>query len=603
MAQQQGQQQPLRSSFTVTEEEPQPPQAAPVRAPQAPDEAEWDALTPERLAAWAARVHSEPQFADAIGSRAVVALVASDADGSMEWKTRSALGELVSAVSRRTRVPSLRADIQRDLRGLALRKLESPGPRPTREQYYPQYQRKACTRDLALLPTEGWGSLEVALWALRNCGSDDLPSFLEEQMARIVTLAATHCSRFVRQVGFSLVQAACERALAARPDAAAAAAARQQLEERLGATGLLAGGASDAWPQVRYAAALAGRAFLDLAPAPAGCNRCTAAWPADYLAALFVSRHDAAEGVRVVAQINWRRAVNMSGRRLLAANAERVVALLERCVRDPEGTHELRQAACAATGELALSVDRTATAPFAQRLAALLAAGAADAHWAVRLAACNAMHDFAGTFPAALLEGGTETGIVPVLIDMLGDAVSGVREAAAAALGACCRNWPAPDALPRLRTLLVTTAGDYLRRVQQEPIPEGLSRDSVFSDSDKLVHDNDPQVHTAQVTFGCCQMDAGEPHDHEHEHEGHEHEHKPWWYTDGAVYLLRELAQRWPEDAAALLPLLDAAAKCQWFPHHQHLSGNIHRQLPRILEGIGKTPAFCKELNLLHPQH
>lgn len=62
----------------------------------------------------------------------------------------------------------------------------------------------------------------------------------------------------------------------------------------------------------------------------------------------------------------------------------------------------------------------------------------------------------------------------------------------------------------------------------------------------------------------------------------------PWEASDGAVYMLRELAAVAPAAVPEFLPALAELARMQHFAHVANLHETIWKQLPAIAEGIGK---------------
>ena len=65
-------------------------------------------------------------------------------------------------------------------------------------------------------------------------------------------------------------------------------------------------------------------------------------------------------------------------------------------------------------------------------------------------------------------------------------------------------------------------------------------------------------------------------------------EKEPWEATDGAVYMVRELAAVAPEALPEFLPGLADAARLSHFAHAVHLQENIWRQLPVMAQRMGK---------------
>ncbi|KAH3744737.1 Armadillo type fold [Pelomyxa schiedti] len=359
----------------------------------------------------------------------VVRLLAEDTY-DLQWKHRVLLGYLAVDIAKAR--PQLRDRLRGEMLALANRLMGAR--QKTRQEYYGDGGAPDGVKDLAMLPTEGWGSLEVSVWA---AGQLVPRLFAEEEPESPATLelalsCARHANRYVRQAGFCLAQSVlgCETLTAT---------AKGRLHATAIGSGLVpvvARGLCDPWPQVRFTAAFAARNFLELDSTPNGRR----VWIKDLLAPLFVCRHDFAEGVRRTSHVNWRRAVGMVGKQLLAQNAALITEFL--LSSEMAETHEERVAVCESVGEFAALVSRDAVQPHAKALGHLLVLRLKDSHWNVRLAACNSLHDFVAVFPDELLadSGDNEAGVVRQLLGMLGDEISGVREAAAAAIGACARS-------------------------------------------------------------------------------------------------------------------------------------------------------------------
>lgn len=513
---------------------------------------------------------------DQLVNRALMLLGEEGGTNELEWKPRTLLGKLVCDVVKAR--PQLRVSVSQKLRGIVESNMDK---QRTRDEYYQTYVTPA-TQDLGMLPTEGWGSLEIALSALSQLYDGNDSEADRDALLSFAARAQHHANRYVRQVGFTALGTVAAKTPPSMKPHTHTLFLNQKVAEALAA------GLCDTWAQVRYSAALAARDLLDMCPGIRDRS-----WLNPLLCPLFVSRHDFAEGVRRLAHTNWRRAVNVSGKTLLARNAAAVAALL--CSQQMAETHEKRVATCNAIGELASAVSRDAVEPHTKKLLDVLLAGICDQHWSVRLAACNALHDFVGVFPDSIQ---TSPDAIPesvhTLLRLLGDEISGVREAAAAVLGAYARTWSCRSTLTTIRNILLAATKDNLERIKLEPLPLGFTRDSIFTEQDKTRHDNDVALHTSQQSYGCCML---ERHD---EHPTHQEE-QPWRWTDGGVHLLREVSKLYPADTAAFLPLLDEAARCRWFAHQQTLQHSIMQQLPKILAALGPLSSQYRNLELLHP--
>lgn len=172
---------------------------------------------------------------------------------------------------------------------------------------------------------------------------------------------------------------------------------------------------------------------------------------------------------------------------------------------------------------------------------------------------------------------------------------SGVREAAAAALGAWARAAPRDeDEREGVRTRLVAHAAALLGAIEREPVPPGLTRADVCGAAQVCAHDNDPAVHTHQRTFACCSLDehCDDDDDDHDDHDGHGHhatgEGQPWQLATGGVYLAREALRLWPDARTvdALLPLVDAVYRARWYPHYEDAVGTAAQQMRAVLPAL-----------------
>lgn len=524
---------------------------------------------------------------------------------ALDWKCRTALGRLVAAAVEASKEDLAPATTAR-LVEIIGKYFDSHA---TRDAYYPllpgavrQPVSGATGETLEMLDTEGWGSLETAFTTLNDV-LGLRPLALTPVTARAIEYAirgATHRNRFVRQASFNVLGTACARAQNDR-------AMFQHLMSH-STPRVLSGGYSDVWAQVRYSASLATRNFMNLTPGPSSKPYL----PDDLLYPLFTSRHDEAESVRAQAQINWKLAVGPAGGKgLLATHVARAVAHLGDQAKSD--SHELRSAAVVAAGELAIAVAPAAVKPHAAAILTIILAATEDAHWSVRAAACNAYHDFAAVFPAVARMARDKAGpkIPDVFLRLVGDEVTCVREAAAAALGAWARTFRDSElrremALPVLRK----RAKELLEMIQDEPVPEGATKLTVCDDAIRKAHYNDKNIHTNQHSIGCCSLESNSTnHNHNHRHHnnnGDEDKDKyedkdndddencsgetaPWQMATGGIYLAREIVLLWPGDREILdelMPLINDVYCARWHVHYLHVQSVIQQELSRMISVI-----------------
>lgn len=107
-----------------------------------------------------------------------------------------------------------------------------------------------------------------------------------------------------------------------------------------------------------------------------------------------------------------------------------------------------------------------------------------------------------------------------------------------------------------------------------------LSNDTQFGVA-RHTHANDVEAHTGNQVFSCGslapKLRKGGCMDH-----GFSRTKQPWEATDGAIYLLRELAAFKPDAAAPFMPELADVARVRHFLHFTSLQETVWKQLPAI---------------------
>jgi hypothetical protein len=76
---------------------------------------------------------------------------------------------------------------------------------------------------------------------------------------------------------------------------------------------------------------------------------------------------------------------------------------------------------------------------------------------------------------------------------------------------------------------------------------------------------------------------------------------QPWQYTDGAIYLARELCSADPAAGASLLPLLINVTRLTHFPEADTLRETVFKAVPRMALAVGKTAFKPHVQGLLQP--
>ncbi|KAI9918472.1 hypothetical protein PsorP6_011320 [Peronosclerospora sorghi] len=285
-------------------------------------------------------------------------------------------------------------------------------------------------------------------------------------------------------------------------------------------------GMEDNWCQVRYAASIATRTFL-LKLEPAG----RAAYLPTLLPRLCLNRYYIAERVQKYSQESWQLIVGTHGRDLLATK-----------------------------------VDARAIQPHVPRLLQALLLCFYDVSNLVRDAACLASAQLVLGFPDEARPFLEE--FYRLWIEHLADPIWSVREDAAIALGNVIRAY-GQEALDRVVT--VTTA--YLPRAKTQPAMTQHEHDEKMR---AVTH------HMSKQAFSCCSL---EPKVLERPDPCVK---EPWEYTDGAIYMVRELCHVAPDVAVTFLPELADLALLRHFPQTANLQETIWTQVPKMCHALGK---------------
>eukprot|EP00850_Spirogloea_muscicola_P019293 SM000187S03910 [mRNA] locus=s187:114336:121099:- [translate_table: standard] len=391
--------------------------------------------------------------------------------------------------------------------------------------------------------TEGWKCLETSFKALQQvmegCG-DSFSTQVDDRLKKTIERALAHKNRFVRETGYFTLSSLCGvcRGEGLRQDG-------QRFAE------ILAIGLADNWSQVRYAASVATRAFLES----------TEGYREEFypilLPAMCLNRYYVAEGVRLYSQSTWAAVMGNAGRRELATYAPQVVSFYIKQSR--ADNHAVREAACYCIAELMCKVDHEKVSPFVPQLLEALIDCFKDASWPVRDAACTACGRCIFGFPEE------SRVVLPELFDLwfahLVDNISSVRQDSAAALGSAMKVYK-DEAIAKVMVALT----ELLPLAKEQPDESrrygGLDNVTHFGVAHKKLRDNDQNLHTDQTMYSCGSLTAkagsttmlargGGCMDH-----GFSRAKEPWEASDGAIYLLKELALASPHQALQFMPTL-----------------------------------------------
>eukprot|EP00035_Acanthoeca_spectabilis_P012664 m.229336 g.229336 ORF g.229336 m.229336 type:complete len:694 (+) comp15680_c1_seq4:36-2117(+) len=461
--------------------------------------------------------------------------------------------------------------------------------------------KKPLGVDEILHQSAGWKSLESSCKALleiaKAVGTEFAPDVTPE-LLDLITRTLSHTNRFVRETGFQI----CAELSTLVHECPLDTADVDRAAFDATMSGLVATGLADNWSQVRMAASVAARKFLLSVPAEERAQF----YPL-FLPPTALNRYYVAEGVRLYNQATWREVVGDGGQQLVEEHIGSIVPFY--LSQADAANHAVREAACACIAELGLKVRPEAVAPYVAQMLAVLLECFRDESWPVRDAACIALGRFIQGFPEEA------RGRLPELYELffnhVCDNIWSVRENAAVALGAVVQTY-GDEAF----ALVEAKVRELLPAAKEQPAGSkknaNLTNTTTFGvagsfgwagDEDAVQFaDQAPPASTKrfvpldkvgpafsdQQMFSCgslapklkrkggC-MDCG-----------YLRPPEPWERSDGAVYLLRELATGHPEQVAALLPALADLTRVRHFEHHYTLLETVWKQLPTVAAAVGK---------------
>jgi len=434
-----------------------------------------------------------------------------------------------------------------------------------------------------MIESEGWRSLEGSMKALQHimqgCGPP-FSGFVTDELLNLVYRSSLHSSRFVREIGFQTCAS-----IAQVCDAQTLVGISSDFTPRLAA------GLSDNWSAVRFAAAIATRAWVERAqsvgheaslPKDLVCcctlsdNPIINAFLPSLIPSLCLNRYYVAEGVRLYSADTWRIAVADRGRDYVAALAPEVMTYYTQ--QSLAANYFVREAACHCMGELGSKIDRDAVRPLVPSILKTLLECFGDQSWPVRIASGTAASRFALSFPSETKATSAVPQLIAFYIDHMSSNINGVREDAAVAMGVLVKAY-GKEVLEVIQPMLL----DMIKAVKDQPHEMKSSLEA-----GKRSRDNDPTLHTGQKMY-ATEDEVGPA----MRIYGSYMEHRlrrpvePWERTDGCVYLIRELASISPETAVSLLPALGEAASCSHFSQYFKLLQNIWTQVPVVCKTLG----------------
>ena len=435
--------------------------------------------------------------------------------------------------------------------------------------------------------TEGWRCLETSFAALNAVMVGYGPSFGQyitagedgmddpDNMHTILALifkSAKHPNRFIREISQHVMGTVCD-ILEEEQICGPASRLRVELASQIGF------GLSDNWSQVRYAASVAARKFVTKATTEEHRKLCLPL----VLPQLCLNRYYVADGVRFYSQQTWQMAFGEDGKGWVARCIQTVVSYYVE--QSKASNHAVREAACSCISELVSKVEANVVAPHVPRLLSCLLTSFRDASWPVRDAACLATGRCVVAFPEESRE--VLEKLYKLWFAHLHDNIFSVREDSAVALGDALRAYGA-EAVERVRTELDHLLPKAEEQARREPIEDvGKARGDLQGkhQASLLMSSFGSLARKVATSKDCCgDYAAFRP-------------PEPWEASDGAIYMLRELAKVAPDDACGYLPTLAALGRLTNFSAWTTLHGTIWKCLPDIAQSIGKA-ALKKSLDM-----
>lgn len=423
--------------------------------------------------------------------------------------------------------------------------------------------------------TEGWKCLETSYKALQHVMEGSGAAFkryITDDFRKLLYTSLGHKNRFVRETGNFILESVCQLL---NGDPQLEAIAREVAEH-------LRIGLSDNWSQVRFAASVATRAFMQAA----GPFRETV-YPL-LLPPMCLNRYYLAEGVRMYNQATWALVMGQEGRTWVARYAPGVVEYYIQQSR--ANNHAVREAACACMAEFMTKVDKSAAAPHVRRMLTALLSCFKDASWPVRDAACLACGKGVAAYPEESRQVLDE--LYALWLAHLSDNIPSVRQDSAAALADCVRAY-GPEALDRLLPALRELLPAAKQQAAESQAFSGLENVTRFGVAGVRRAEDDVAKFSNQQMFSCGSLApkfstsvlkrGGGCVDH-----GFSRPKEPWESSDGAVHLLRQLSEVAPGSVPEFLPTLADVSRLDHFIHAHNLQETVWQQLPAIARNIGK---------------
>lgn len=423
--------------------------------------------------------------------------------------------------------------------------------------------------------TEGWKSLETSFAVLEKVlgGCRGLVK-VPELLVLLIFQSVSHLNRFVRETSFFIVGTICRTS------------SEDDLIGHISVlVDILSKGLSDNWSQVRFAASVATRSLLS--------KEGIVTSPHFYvlIPPMCLNRYYIAEGVRLYSVESWKmmtKVMGLSGASVVEKHIEKVVHFyISQAEAD---NHAVREAVCYCIAELGTKITVDFVRPFVVPLLDSLIDAFKDQSWPVRDAAATALGDFVKGFPEECR--GTMGELYQMWVAHLSDNINSVREDSAVALGKVMDAY-GEESVEYLFEVLTELLPKALEQKEDSKRFQGLKSTTRFGVADPM--------HEDQQMYSCGSLApklkrGGGCMDH-----GFARTKEPWESSDGAVYLLREMAQRDGDKVLACFDMVSSISSLSHFSHHVYLKETIWKQMPLIFEGIGRERSMTALDSIIDP--
>ncbi|CAM9208809.1 unnamed protein product [Choristocarpus tenellus] len=432
--------------------------------------------------------------------------------------------------------------------------------------------------DVAVDDTSGWKALETSILALKEfvdvLGRQFIDGgHLSDDTVRYIVAGATiHINRHVREASFQIIRSIL---VACGPLSGVEGSSHGPA---LGSTfaASIALGLQDNWSQVRYAASVANRALLK-ALSPEDREQ----YYPRLLPRMCLNRYYLADGVKLFSQETWQILMGDNGRNKVGQYARDVADYY--CWASNADNHCVREAACHSIAEMAVKVSPEFMKPHVGQLLEALLICFFDESWPVRDAACVASGRFAGAYPEECRPSLDK--LYERWFHHVSDPIWSVRDDSAIALGSVCKAY-GEEATKRVSDWIGVN------------LPKARSQEAESAEQ-HFRKQNDAKAHTGNQVFSCgslapklkkggcsdCQVTRPS---------------MPWEYSDGAIYLVRELCDVDPDKAVTFFDELAYVVGLTHFVQADSLRETLWKQLPIMAHSLGKK-VFKRHLEVFLP--